>query len=227
VIHGVLDPSAEIQWVKVQYIDDEHGHDLQDIRDAQVTLSAPNGDVFTIDWFRTQPDFAYGFELTDARQLVPGGTYTLRVRTAAGEVATGTTTVPVYPVPVEEIVPLFRRDRDTLHLVWSSVPLARRYEVVVQSNFPVDGNIFGEQTWRTFSDTSIALAGTLRRIGNDPVFHPGSGAVVVTAVDDNYYTYYHPNVDPFAGAPPSRITGALGVFGSVAPILMRFLEEIR
>jgi hypothetical protein len=51
------------------------------------------------------------------------------------------------------------------------------------------------------------------------VFVAGSAAVVyVHAVDDNYYAYYQPTADPFAGAPPTRLTGGFGVFGSVSEI---------
>jgi hypothetical protein len=43
--------------------------------------------------------------------------------------------------------------------------------------------------------------------------------VWVIAVDVNYYDYYRAQSDPFAGAAPSHLSGAVGVFGSLAPII--------
>jgi hypothetical protein len=43
--------------------------------------------------------------------------------------------------------------------------------------------------------------------------------VTVSAVDVNYYDYYRAQSDPFAGAPPSHLTGAVGVFGAYVPML--------
>jgi hypothetical protein len=41
---------------------------------------------------------------------------------------------------------------------------------------------------------------------------------MVAAVDTNYYQYYRVPGDPFTPAVPSRLTGGLGVFGSVVPV---------
>jgi len=43
----------------------------------------------------------------------------------------------------------------------------------------------------------------------------------VRVVDENYYEYYRRVTDPLSGAAPSRLTGAAGVFGSVAPVKKR------
>jgi hypothetical protein len=162
-------------------------------------------------------------------QLVPGGTYTLRVRTAAGEEASGSTTIPESTdIPPSDVIGTLVRARDTVRMSWNRVPLAARYEVVVQNIFVHEGRQIRELTYRSFADTSIAIAGTARTLENDAVFRPGHSALVqVMAVDDNYYTYYHLNVDPFAGAPPSRLNGAVGVFGSIARVRTREYREIQ
>jgi hypothetical protein len=49
-------------------------------------------------------------------------------------------------------------------------------------------------------------------------------AVEVVAVDTNYYQYYRTPGDPFTAAPPSRLTGGLGVFGSIVPVYARQFE---
>ena len=228
VIHAVLDAAASRHSVRVQEIDGSFGHRLVDLGGALVTITTPSGEVIVADQVSGlpgEPEIGYSAFIVP---LVPGGTYTLNVTTPIGQEASGTTTVPMFQhYGGPESVPFFRRATDTLRLLWRSVPLARRYEVTVESTFRTGVNTFFVQTYRTFADTSITIAGSARTADNDPVFVPGSGQVLVTAVDDNYYTYYHLNVDPFAGAPPSRLTGALGVFGSVAPILSRVLEDIR
>ena len=43
--------------------------------------------------------------------------------------------------------------------------------------------------------------------------------VIVSAVDQNYYDYYSTQSDPFAGPAPGHLAGAVGVFGSIAPIV--------
>ena len=57
------------------------------------------------------------------------------------------------------------------------------------------------------------------------MFEPGSQTtVLVSAVDINYYQYYRVLSDPLSAAAPSHLTGALGVFGSVVPIVARRLD---
>jgi hypothetical protein len=40
----------------------------------------------------------------------------------------------------------------------------------------------------------------------------------------NYYDYYRAQSDPFAGAAPSHLVGAIGVFGAVVPLLLTELQ---
>jgi hypothetical protein len=44
---------------------------------------------------------------------------------------------------------------------------------------------------------------------------------MVSAVDANYHEYMRIQSDPFAGAPPSRLIGAEGVFGAMVPMLIK------
>lgn len=131
-------------------------------------------------------------------------------------------------MPTRDAFATFDKSRDTVRLSWSRVAGATRYHVSVEVFYRFDNQQFIDQTYSAFADTSIAIAGTARTLENDEVFPAGTLAVIqVSAVDDNYYTYYHLKVDPFAGAPPSRLTGAVGVFGSVAAVHQRIYEDIR
>jgi hypothetical protein len=142
--------------------------------------------------------------------VTPGGTYTLRIQTPAAEEVTGSTTMPGPVAITLDTTRIFFRRRDTLRLSWPHVPGAASYEVIIRMPF-------GE--YRTFADTSFEMAGTALSIAGDEIFSAGQDAeVLVSAVDANYYDYYRSQSDPFAGAAPSHLSGAVGVFGSIAPI---------
>lgn len=236
VIHAVLDAGKASQTVLVQYLDGNSGHHLTTVSGAAVSITAPGGAVYTGTLVVEESpssvaDSYYSVMLPLSQPVVPGGTYTLRVRTPAGEEATGTTTVPTSnPVPGFEFDSrTFDRAQDTLRLSWRRVPLAARYQVMIERAFVFDSNRTSyEEVYRAFVDTSFTLAGTARTLENERVFVPGNQAwIFVAAVDDNYYTYYHATFDPFAGAPPSRLTGAIGVFGSMVPVRRLVLNNVR
>lgn len=217
VVHAVLDARAAEQTVLVTHARTGAAGDDVPVDGETVTITLPNGNVISaaraVDaggnccvagvyvLYATGAGFA----------PQPGATYTLHVHTPSGEEAFGTTTVPsASDVPVGD-VRLFRRLQDTLRLTWPRVSGARSYELVLDR---------GAGTYRTFTDTAVSLPGTLRDIEGNEVFP--SGALVdatVLAVDSNYYDYYRAQSDPLAGTPPSHLTGALGVFGSVVPLL--------
>lgn len=149
--------------------------------------------------------------------LIPGGTYSLHVRTASGEEVSATTTIPQAPQLMGLAVKDFLRLRDTLRLSWPRVPGARSYEVILSSR--------SLGLYRTFTDTTVVLPGTTLTLDGDMVFPAGDRVgVLISAVDANYYDYYRAQSDPFAGVAPSHLTGAVGVFGSIAPILVTALE---
>jgi hypothetical protein len=218
VAHLVLDLGAGDQFLLLERTErDQNG--FIGVYQAQVSLGSPNGN--TTMGTPEPADAGPAVYRLRPTLLLPRGTYLLRVTTPQGDVITGTTTVPdVAPVAGTTLMGQFRRATDTLRMEWRRVPGARSYQVSVSDGDRVDG---GQSFhYLVFADTSISIPGTLRSIDNDPVFPLGKRVrVVVAAVDDNYYTYYHAQVDPFAGAPPSRLTGALGVFGSVVPIISR------
>lgn len=212
LVHAVLDLGTSAQTVLLERtnIQGDPGID-----GAIVTIHTPNGEVrATEDTARFTRPTIYRFNGFDVPGgLNPGDTYGLRIVTPQGDTVTGVTTVPnTIPVLNSTLFGAFNRQSDTLRLVWQRVGGAKSYQV----------SIFGEGPYSTFADTSIMIPGTARTFDGDPVFPEGARIrVVVAAVEDNYYTYFHAAVDPFAGAPPSRLTGALGVFGAVVPVVNR------
>lgn len=225
VVHAILDARAGLQTILVYQartgtdsvsVTGGIGDD-EPINDASVTVTAPDGTTMIArqrdSLFSLGPG-EYGFMPSRyAVDMTHGGTFTLRVRTSSGEEVTGTTTIPVAP-PADTsniTVATFRRLTDTLRLSWAPVAGARRYEVIVKTA--------QQRDYRVFTDTAVAIPGTTLMLAGDMVFPPGARATVsVSAVDANYYDYYRAQSDPFAGAPPTRITGAVGVFGSIAPL---------
>lgn len=234
IVHGILDASASEQWVKVERISGGFNQQQQHVPGADVTITTPDGRVVRgVEAAQTGPNnirtIAYGFIGIGASTASPmRGTFTLNVRTPAGEEASGSATVPVAPafeLPVA--FPELVRVRDTVRLVWPRVEGAASYEVDVRSSFFSSNQEFST-TYTVFADTAITLAGTARTFDNGEVFRANTLATIsVAAVETNYYTYYHPVVDPFAGAPPSRLTGAIGVFGAVVPLRLVTYARVR
>jgi hypothetical protein len=238
VVQGVLELGGQNPMVSVEWM--ENGTlPRSEVTGAFVSITTSDGrvmpaieDVYIYTGgFGNQPrDSALwnGMYRLDLQKnggiLLPGATYTLDVLTPGGQGthATGKTTIPfMVNAPDDVGLSSFNRLRDTLRLSWKRVPGAKSYQVTVRT-FPPQNQAEARSIYTIFTDTSVTIAGTARTFDNDPVFAPGlRAAVVVAAVDDNYYTYFRPTVDPFAGVAPSRLTGALGVFGSIAPVVIR------
>jgi hypothetical protein len=226
VIHAVLDLSRDAHSILIyrsqngaQSPNTSGFTDEDPVAGAVVTITAPDGTVMTA--YATDPEtgqfFPTGTYVLEPRRfgvaLLPGGTYSLHVQTTLGEEVTGATSIPkAQPNPgFSPNATVLIRARDTLRLSWPRVSGAHSYELNVNS--PV-------VDYRMFADTSVALAGTALTIAGDEIFARGVGAfVLVSAVDANYYDYYRAQSDPFAGAAPSHLKGAVGVFGSLVPIL--------
>ena len=195
--------------------------DNEPVLAAKVTVIAPNGTVMVASEHDSVCECAPGMytihPFSSGIDLRQGGTYTLHVRTTLGEEVSGATTIPVdtqrvIGVPGRVFLPA----QDTLRLTWSRVPGARRYEVSIGRPLTAEHQIF--------TDTTITLPGNTLDPAGDSIFPVGPVEVLVSAVDVNYYDYYRAQSDPFAGAPPSHLTGAVGVFGSIVPILIAELQ---
>jgi hypothetical protein len=215
VVQGVLDlraPQQTILVFRARTGSDawNSADDDEPVGDADVTITTPEGATVR-SGFGNPGSYPFPKLDTTSLQLRPGASYTLHVRTSEGEEVTGTTTIPLAPADLVPQSQSFDRTVDTLRLSWPPVAGARSYEVFVRSRV---------STYRVYTDTSIVMAGTTLTTGGDPVFPAGTRVrVIVSAVDPNYYDYYSTQSDPFAGPAPGHLTGAVGVFGSIAPIV--------
>jgi len=219
----VLDASATVQYVLV-----ERAHagtfrgkstlagNAEPVSGATVTITTPSGTVLLAT---EDPSTGPGAVLGQYRialdsygiARLAAGTYTLSVTTRESEHVTGTTTL--FADAPEPIQPAMQTasPTDTIRVRWPSVAGARSYEVRVTSP-KLDPYV-------VFGDSAIDIPTVARTLTNDPVFPSATTAtLVVSAVDDNYYEYYRGAPDPFAGSPPSRLEGGLGVFGAIVPL---------
>jgi hypothetical protein len=229
VVHAVLNPGIRVQVIQLSTTS---GYDYTDadLAGSSVTITAPDGTVMTAkrdSIYAGNYQFYYGrsFSIdlaTFGVNLVPGGTYQLRVVTPRDTV-TGSTTLPqANAVVTQPPATTFRRETDTVHVTWSAVPGASTYEVQFWAVYDANSRF---RTHSVFAKSAVSFAGTARSLDDRDIFPVQLPMnVVVLAVDVNYYEYYRLLADPFIGAPPSRLTGGIGVFGSVVPISLRRLN---
>jgi hypothetical protein len=222
LVEAVLRADRAEQVVLIRKVGGSLGINDDPVTGAAVSIIGPDGTEIPAS--EAGPGFYFVDYSVLGRTIVPGGTYALRVLTRSGIEVTGTTTVPngeaISNVDVEPIAS-FSRANDTLRAALPRVPGAKSYYVGVRATLSYAPG-YAELRYSAFTDTAITLHGTIELFDGDPVFTPFDTVTVVAgAVDDNFYTYYHANVDPFAGAPPSRLQGALGVFGAFVPLYRR------
>lgn len=219
-MEGVLNAGTNSQIITVRRIGGELGISDEPVSGAVVSIATP-----AVEMVATETGTAGTYFVDPSlhgTSITPGSTYTLRVVAPDGREVLGTTTVPTaWSPPFDESITPFSRSMDTLRAAWPRAPGATSYYVAVSARLSYAPG-YVELRYSDFTDTTIALHGTIELFDGDPVFTPFDTVTVVAgAVDDNFYTYYHANVDPFAGAPPSRLHGALGVFGSFVPLYRR------
>jgi hypothetical protein len=159
----------------------------------------------------------------DGSALVRGGSYRLLVQTVAGENLSAETTLPAGAAAENIELRSFDRSRDTALLAWPAAAGARSYFVRVETPF-------GPRSFFTDS-TRVRLTGDLRNVDADAlrrVFIPGfAQTVTVSAVDSNYYDWYRSHNDAVSGAGlVNRVTGGLGVFGSLVRLHYEDFEVV-
>ena len=230
VVHAILDPSTDTQSVVLEWSPGSAA--VPSLSNAVVRITPQGGMVQTLTLHQpanpTPGPKRSRFVLTLSGGLGPlfgGRTYTLDVEIPGRPPISGTTTIPdALPnnSPLVHTFP-FTHDGDTLRMKWAPVPGAAGYRVMSIGSFQFDGETYWSTLVGVFTDTSATLPGDKQDLNGADFFPVGYTVdVTVLAVDDNYFTYYKTAADPFAGAPPSRLSGgAVGFFGSIVPIHRR------
>ncbi len=245
VVHAVLDPGASQQEVLVERtltgavrVSDNVRFDALDpintgggvpIAKAQVRITGPDGVLSGEEVAYAGRALTYGagrylVTTTLGTRIRPGARYTLSVRTPDGVVVSGITVVPnASPFSLAVGAPPlpFTRDRDTLALSWSPVPLARSYGVRTESPFGPNFFYTNETAVRFAGDMRNVFASDLQRL-----FIPGfQQTYTVFAIDTNYFDYYRSRNDPFTGSGIiNRLQGGIGLFGASVVIGARTLD---
>jgi hypothetical protein len=188
---------------------------------AIVSLTTPGGQTLLAREDNTvrqdrKGEGIYRFALPGA-SLQRSGAYRLSVLTTRGEVLSAETAVPAGEAADSAEQRVFDRARDTVILEWPAALGARSYLVRIETPF-------GPRSFFT-DGTRVRLSGELRNVdvaALPRVFIPGfPQAVTVSAVDSNYYDWYRTHNDRLSGRGLiSRVTGGIGVFGSL--VRLRF-----
>ena len=220
IVLAVIDASVNDQTFIVQTTTGAENQQ-RDVKGARVTITTPDGRTipaaevpdtipprFTGDARVINTRYRASFASVGGIAL--GGTYVLHVVLADGREVHGATTVPVSATTTSPRLPDFDRRHDTLSLAWPPARGAAAYEVFISA----------QTTFNVFSDTAIVIPGLAENEDGNPAFWPGlTNRIVVNAVDANYYDYYRRTSDIFSGRGLiNHLDGAIGVFGSIAPI---------
>jgi Domain of unknown function (DUF4249) len=215
VVHAVLNPGDSVQQVVLQRTEDGRSFGIP-VTGASVILTTPDGTSIvategmsagdTVQHVQPMPVYNIA-----SGSLTSGSPYRLHVVLPSGATVDGATTIPDGVPAVVTTQRRMNAETDTLRLSWPRVQGARAYEVRIFTLFT---------SYVAYVDTSIVLPGLAVR-GDARVFQPGyAHDVTVSAIDANYYEYYRRNSDPFTGtALPTSLSGAVGVFGSLVPIM--------
>jgi len=157
-------------------------------------------------------------------RIRPGERYRLRVETTIG-IAVGETTIPVSG-PVDGARRTFNVDRDTLRANMANVRNAAGFYLRHETTRAVheryvttlDDALLRPPSNADDSDWSFSFA--------DETIYPGlAQRFTIVAVDSNYFRYYVASFDPFGDdTRGNTLTGGVGLFGSVAPVMSKVLD---
>jgi uncharacterized protein DUF4249 len=244
VVHAVLNPTSGVQIVTVERTlrsvvrtsGDTPPYDPID--DAVVVIYGPRGDsvvarratgtgasdgVYRVSSI-TITDGSAGDAQPNVLRVRPGERYRLRVETSIGVVA-GETTIPVGG-PSDGSRVTFNLDHDTLRVDAATVRNAAgfylRHETTrgLQERYVTTLNDALLRPPSSAADSDWSFSFASERI------YPGLvERFTLVAVDSNYFRYYVAGFDPFGDdTRGNTLTGGVGLFGSVAPLMSKILD---
>ena len=247
VVHAVLNPTSTQQNVIVERTlrsvleGSTGGVPYHPIAGARVVIYGPREDSVVAvagsgtssGTYRVQSvtitNGSAGTASPNVLRLRPGERYRLRVETSLG-VVTGETRIPAAGGPVDGARRTFNLDRDTLRLDVAAVRNAAGFVLRHETRARF------EERYRTGVNTALVLPLALGP--GDPeelewsfsFAHSGvlpglAQNFIVVAVDSNYFRYNVAGFDPFGDETRGNtLTGGVGLFGSVAPLMAKTLD---
>ena len=245
VVHAVLNPTSGVQIITVERTlrsivrtSSETPTQYDPINDALVVIYGPRGDsvvarratgtgvspgVYRVSSI-TVTDGSAGDAQPNVLRLRPGDRYRLRVETTIG-VAVGETTIPVAG-PIDGSRVTFNLDRDTLRVDTTTVRNAAGYYLRHESTRGVH-----EHYVTTLNDvllrppSSAADSAWSFSFAGETIYPGLAQRFTLVAVDSNYFRYYVAGFDPFGDdTRGNTLTGGVGLFGSVAPLVSKILD---
>ena len=245
VVHAVLNPTSGVQIITVERTlrsilrtSSETPTQYDPINDALVVIYGPRGDsvvarpatgtgvspgVYRVSSI-TVTDGSAGDAQPNVLRLRPGDRYRLRVETTIG-VAVGETTIPVAG-PIDGSRVTFNLDRDTLRVDTTTVRNAAGYYLRHESTRGVH-----ERYVTTLNDgllrppSSAADSAWSFSFAGETIYPGLAQRFTLVAVDSNYFRYYVAGFDPFGDdTRGNTLTGGVGLFGSVAPLVSKILD---
>jgi hypothetical protein len=244
VVHAVLNPTSGVQTIIVERTlrsvvrTSRETPQYEPINNARVVIYGPREDsaiatratgtgvsagVYRVSSI-TITDGSAGNAQPNALRLRPGERYRLRVETTIG-VAVGETTIPVSG-PVDGARRTFNLDRDTLRVSTANVRNAAgfylRHETTraLRERYvtTLDDALMRPLSNADDTDWSFSFA-------NESIYPGLTQRFTIVAVDSNYFRYYVAGFDPFGDdTRGNTLTGGVGLFGSVAPLLSKVLD---
>ena len=244
VVHAVLNPTSGVQIVTVERTlrsvvrTSSETPPYDPIDDALVIIYGPRGDsvvarratgtgvsdgVYRVSSI-TITDGSPGAAQPNVLRLRPGERYRLKVETSIG-VAVGETTIPVGG-PENGSRVTFNLDHDTLRVDTTTVRNAAGYYLRHEWRRGV------HERYATTLDaallrplSSAADSGWSFFFAGETIYPGVAQRFTIVAVDSNYFRYYVAGFDPFGDdTRGNTLTGGVGLFGSVAPLVSKILD---
>jgi hypothetical protein len=245
VVHAVLNPAVAQQTIIVERtlrsvtpaVDGARAY--EPIAGARVVIYGPRGDsaiavrpagavagTYRVESI-TVADGSAGTAPPNVLRLRPGERYRLRVETTLG-VTVGETTIPVGPA-LDGARRTFNLDHDTLRLNLGAVRNAAgfflRHETSTAAHERYAATIDAALLLPRVATTGDSIATWPFAFAHESIYPGITQRFTVVAVDSNYFRYYVAGFDPFGDdTRGNTLTGGVGLFGAVAPLMSKTLD---
>ena len=246
VVHAVLNPSVGQQTIIVEQTlrsvtpTVEGTRPYEPIGNARVVIYGPRQDSAVaarpagadVGVYRVQSitvtDGSAGTAGPNVLRLRPGERYRLRVETTLG-VALGETTIPVAGV-LDGARRTFNLDHDTLRLNLASVRNAAGFFLRHETSTAA------REHYAATIDAALVVPQVVAQgepgakawpfaFAHESIYPGITQRFTVVAVDSNYFRYYVSGFDPFGDdTRGNTLTGGVGLFGAVAPLMSKTLD---